>query len=133
MSFFCSFKWPCGAQTPSVGIKIKNSCNFVCCLRRNARVYVNSFGEAELFDPRKANNEREAMQRSITNLQKTVDALIEAYNAESDYESIKGRVQLIVPSDSPTLTVRMLENVNIILNNAMSPRSSKHPKDRISP
>lgn len=122
MLFPICCKIPCCSTPPSVAIDIKDSCNSKCGFckpRPETKVYVNSRGHAELYSTHKASNEREAMKRSIINLQKKVDELIMANNAQEKAEDIKGRVNSIVPEDSPIMTVKMLDNINTILTNAL--------------
>lgn len=62
-------------------VSVVDSCNCCCFGTRGAsmprNVYVHSSGEISVFDPAKAENEREALKRSVSNLQKIINQILE--------------------------------------------------------
>ena len=70
---------PVHAQMRDFHFEIHDSCNcWDCCKDDDPRVYVNSHGVVEKFDPRKASNQQNSMQRSISNLRVVIEQVAEA-------------------------------------------------------
>lgn len=70
------------ATARDIKFDIQNSCN--CCdCDEDEKVYVNSKGHVEKFDPKKAQDEREALKRSISHLRAIIEARESLYPRNS--------------------------------------------------
>ena len=100
-------------QARDVTFEFNDSCNCCCFgskpdLKKMA--YVDSKGVVQPFDPRKAADEREAMQRSISHLQQVIANMAEERKADKEavLKSIAERVTPLTPSDPKPLTFQMV-------------------------
>ena len=75
-------------DTRARDVVLNDSCNCCCWRRPNSmrNVYISSSGRVSVFDPKKADDEREALRRTVSNLQKII-AEISIKNAR-DHESV---------------------------------------------
>lgn len=104
-----------------ISIELNNSCNWCCCfgwcrpVTDETRVYVNSRGEAEVFDPKKAADEREALRRCLSNLQKKIDEIAAASTKETEEVKAEFRrrfAEIEQKEDPAPLTLGALDRIN---------------------
>lgn len=109
------------ARGRDLRIEVTDSCNCCCCIpMRKAPapttpVYINSIGEVVRFDPRKADDERVALRRCVSNLQRHIEALAsEAKRDKAELQAeIERRIGVTLAEESPpdvTLSLAMRIN-----------------------
>lgn len=111
------------ARARDIHVELDNSCN-CCCFgwlftRRapapETPMYINSHGEAVRFDPRRAEDERVALQRAVSNLQKLIAE--NAAAASRDVAEVREQIEKAVgqalrEEDPPALTYSLIERIN---------------------
>lgn len=111
------------ARARDIHVELDNSCN-CCCFgwlftRRGPApetpMYINSLGQAVRFDPRRAEDERAALQRAVSNLQTIIAA--NAAAAKKDVEEVRQQIEKAVgqalrEEDPPEITYGLIERIN---------------------
>ena len=122
------------SQIHDIEIDVSDSCN-CCCWGSppppSTPVYINSAGRAVKFDAKKADDERQAMARSIANLQAHITKLAELHPEDSlvIMSEIDEHVgETFDPSDPDPLTVDVVERVNEAIKKVFSRSSSGSPQ-----
>lgn len=112
------------AKARDITIEFTDSCNWCCwcCRSDDTPIYINSQGKAEVFDPKKASDERQSLQRSLSNLQKKVDEIAKAARQErrNIATELQNHIQdhLIIQGRRP-LTLGVLDDINGIIANIL--------------
>lgn len=111
------------AQARDLRININDSCN-CCCFQwkkaasPNTPVYVNSRGVVQKFDPKIADDERAALKRSVSNLNKIIQEMAEA--RKKDKEEVMTEIHYRIAElreDAPqVITVDMVRQMIDIVN-----------------
>lgn len=127
------------SQARDITIELNNSCN-CCCFDRfrnrknpQTKMYVNSLGVAEKYDPEKAVDPQAALKRAIENLNRVID-----YNAslsqkyievihikivdesgsrcdEVDFNPDSGDFLKISNTESWPITINLIEKLNTVM------------------
>lgn len=112
-------------------IRIQDSCNWCCCRSANAdadddtKIYINHKGHAVRFDPRKAEDELAAMERSVQHLNERINLIVEKAAEDQDQRAaleshLKGKIHEVL-AEAPAsprqgvpgqITVGMVERIN---------------------
>lgn len=102
-----------------VTIEFENSCNWCCwCCRRvtdDTQVYVNSRGQAVIFDPRKAEDERESIRRTISHLNKKIEEVASRSRRETEAvrKELHEKLGKVLDEEAETpITLGLLERIN---------------------
>lgn len=119
------------AHVRDITIDLTDSCNCCCPRKRDiptssTPVYVNSHGVAVRFDPRKAEDERKALQRAVTNLKRLLMASAEASKQKA--EDLIAEVEETLGSpleeeNPPSLQLGTIEKVNGLLHKLRGEKS----------
>lgn len=115
------------ARARDIPIEVESSCN--CCwfksspVRPSTFLYINERGEAVIFDPKKADDERQALRRCYSNLQKQVQeiAVENSYNSIKMQKEVEERVGIDFeeePSTPPT--VDLVLRINSAIKDILS-------------
>lgn len=107
-----------------LNIDVYDNCNCCCIkwkrrkLQPNTLIYINERGEVVKFDPRKADDEREALRTSISNLLSILAIMADERqkDRESILEEIEGRITPLRKDDPQPLTLDMVRQIRMIFD-----------------
>lgn len=115
------------ARARDFHISLDNSCNCSCFKWRKVKpdkhVYISSSGEARVFSPRRAEDERLSNQQSVANLHLHIERLAQELKRDREEvrQELEARVGRIVPEDSTEpITYSYVESINNAINGLFS-------------
>jgi len=94
-----------------------NSCN--CCGEDDPLVYVNTRGGVEKFDPRKAQDERGALARSLEHLTAILDARSESHKSDPNVlrRSLSGSIAEFSDEKAQHMSYSTLKKIKRFMDN----------------
>jgi|AntRauTorckE5430_2_1112549.scaffolds.fasta_scaffold119443_1 predicted P-loop ATPase/GTPase len=105
-----------------VTIQFKDSCNWCCwCCRSvtdETQVYINTKGHAVVFDPKKAEDERTALRRTISNLNRKIEQVASQSHRHTEEvrKELQEKLGKVLDEETATpITLGLLGRINAVL------------------